>query len=315
MERARVPFIFSSTNRRRMESQTNNYRHELDLAYPFDWREADDFRYPRDRRGLPMVFIDRRQGLRYNPITIAQFGLHSLRQYAASGSQEDLQNAFHAAGWLLENVREWKHNAAVWIFDFDLTFYGPRAPWISAMAQGEAVSLLLRIHQLRPHPAIPDLVRRAVRPFLFDVEERGVQRCFPDGTPVFEEFPTDPPSRVLNGHLFALIGLYDYTTCFEDEEVHQLLQRAVAGLPQNLPRYDTGFWNLYDLHPTRRLASPMYVGVHVQLLRVFARLFHEERFATTAEKWSRYLHNPVCRSRWFVEKVGEKIRLQWRGRV
>ena len=30
-----------------------------------------------------------------------------------------------------------------------------------------------------------------------------------DGAPVPEEYPTDPPSFVLNGGIFALWGLYD----------------------------------------------------------------------------------------------------------
>jgi len=84
---------------------------------------------------------------------------------------------------------------------------------------------------------------------------------------------------------------------------------AIRGLINNLHRYDTGYWNLYDLHPTRRLASSMYLKVHVQLLRILANLTEEQFFQETAEKWQKYLPNPVSRFRWLTGKVLEKIRL------
>ncbi|MDQ7054381.1 MAG: D-glucuronyl C5-epimerase family protein [candidate division KSB1 bacterium] len=282
----------------------------LNPIYPFDWDGVDDFHYSRDEKGLPLVYINKRWGLQYNPITIAQFGLHHLRLHFKKKDAVALETAKTAANWLRENARPWHHDALVWLFQYDLDFYGPRAPWISAMAQGEAISLLLRIHEITGDDRILPIVEKAVIPFLREVKDGGVLSHFPDGSPIFEEFPTDPPSQVLNGHIFSLIGLFDYLKFFPDERIQDLWSQAINGLKRNLHRYDLGHWTLYDLHPTHRLASPMYLLVHVRLLMILSDMTGSAFFAEKADKWRNYLSSSWCRTRWFIGKVLEKVRLR-----
>lgn len=291
----------------------------LPLCYPFDWNGLENFDYPLDDLGVPQVWISRRSrsafadkkaGLRYNPITIAQFGLFHLQKYSANRKEMTLRHSLDAARWLVENFHEWRNGVGAWVYDFDLDFYGPKAPWISGMAQGQGMSLLLRVHQLRPDEQVLEICRRAFRSFLQPVAQGGVCANFPDGATAFEEFPTNPPSLVLNGHIFALLGVYDYAQFFGDQIAKQLFEETVSGLKRNLRRYDTGFWNRYDLHPTNRLASPMYVRVHVQLLNILAELTGDPFFQNYAAKWQGYLHDPLCRARWLLGKTVEKIRLR-----
>ncbi|MFQ5751042.1 MAG: D-glucuronyl C5-epimerase family protein, partial [bacterium] len=94
------------------------------------------------------------------------------------------------------------------------------------------------------------------------------------------------------------------------KSAHELFELACIGLKKNLARYDTGYWNLYDLHPSRRLASAMYIKVHVQLLHILADLIDEPYFQMMANKWRKYLTNPICRCKWLVGKATEKIRLR-----
>ncbi len=282
----------------------------LSLEYPFDWQGIDAFSYRRDAEGVPLVFISRRFGYRYNPITTSQLGLHALSRYARTGKQEYLDISLAQARWLLNRVQPWANGSLAWVYDFDLDFYGPKAPWISAMAQGEAVSLLLRIHPFLKDDRCLEVPPRAMIPFSHPVHRGGVMTRFPDGSPFFEEYPTRPPSMVLNGFIFSLIGLYEYASFFQDASAGTLFEEAVRGLRNNLHRYDTGFWNYYDLHPTRRLASPMYIRVHIQLLNILTRLTGEAYFAAVAERWQRYLKSPRSRMLWIVHKIAEKIRLR-----
>lgn len=281
----------------------------LPLAYPFDWSGLENFDYPLDANGIPQVYMGKKLGLKYNPITIAQYGLSHLQKYGTSKDESELNIAQAAAAWLVENFRDWRRDIGAWVYDYDLEFYGPKAPWVSGMAQGLGISLLLRIHQLAADDQILEITQRAFRAFLHPVSEGGVTACFPDGSLIFEEFTTEPPSLVLNGYIFALLGILDYAIFWQNSEAQDLFQVATRGLIKNLHRYDTGYWNLYDLHPTRRLASPMYLKVHVQLLRILAELTGESVFTATAEKWQRYLSSPICRFRWLTGKVLEKIRL------
>lgn len=283
----------------------------LPLAYPFDWKDADDFSYPLDEDGIPLVQITKKSGLRYNPITVAQYGLFHLQRYSQIGEKEYLDRAERAVHWLVKNFREWRGEIGAWVYDYDLDFYGPKAPWISGMAQGEGISLLLRAHQIFPEKTLLEISKRAYNAFLHPVADGGVVSAFPDGALVFEEFPTEPPSLVLNGHIFALLGIYDYAAFWEDSSARDLFDIATSGLKRNLERYDTGYWNLYDLHPTQRLASPMYVRIHVQLLNILADLANDADFRKVGEKWRAYLTNPVCRLRWLGCKIIEKIRLKF----
>ncbi len=283
---------------------------QLSLRYPFDWSGVENFAYPLDERGLPRVDMGRPLGLRYNPITIAQYGLYHLQRYAESVAPQNLETAERCVNWLMTNFRDWCGQIGAWVYDYDLNFYGTNAPWISGMAQAQGISLLLRVYQLRADARLLDITKRAFLVFLYPVDEGGVVSYYPDGSVVFEEYPTMPPSQVLNGHLFAILGIYDYACFWQDKPAQELFELAVDGLKRNLRRYDTGFWNLYDLHPTGRLASPMYVKVHVQLLEILADLSGDPFFKNYADKWRNYLGNPACRLRWLVEKAREKIRLR-----
>jgi len=282
----------------------------LALAYPFRWDGLEAFEYDFDADHVPRVEITQRIGLRYNPITIAQFGLYQLQRFAATQDEQHLCHARNNARWLLENARPWANDALAWVHDFDLPFYGPKAPWISGMAQGQAISFLLRMQSLvDDEDRLLECSHGAMRVFYHPVEEGGVATRFPDGSVSFEEYPTTPPSQVLNGHIFAMLGIHDYAHFFEDKAAVELFDLAVHGLKKNLHRYDTGYWNLYDLHPTRRLAAPMYVQVHVQLLRILAQMTGESEFTDASEMWKAYLTRPSCRVRYLLRKSVEKIRL------
>ncbi|MFQ5641402.1 MAG: D-glucuronyl C5-epimerase family protein, partial [bacterium] len=265
------------------------------------------FGYPKDERGIPQVYMGKNTGLRYNPVTVAQYGLFKLQVYDRSRAPEDLDTVKTIVTWLLEKCTEWRSGITAWIYDYDLDFYGHRAPWISAMAQAQGISLLLRVYSLLPNDSILYITQSAFEAFLHPVREGGVTASFPDGALVFEEYPTDPPSLVLNGHIFALLGIFDYATFWQDKAAFDLFGVAITGLKKNLERYDTGYWNLYDLHPTRRLASPMYIEVHFRLLTLLSEITGDDFFRKAALRWRRYLRSPACRLRWLLNKVNEKV--------
>lgn len=290
---------------------SNENRAESCLGpYPFDWTDLEDFNYPKDGNGLPLVEVVGYSGLHHNPITIAQFGLYNLQRFTQTNDTEFWDKARICIQWFADNFREWRKDVGAWVYEFGLYFYGPEAPWISGMAQAQAISLLLRGYQVEPDQKWLALTRKAFNAFLRTVEDGGVVAHFQDGTPVFEEFTTLPPSLVLNGHMFALLGLYDYMKFWNAPEARDLFEQATAGLLRNLPLYDTGFWNLYDLHPSRRLASPMYVIVHIRLLHVLADMTGETGFRDFADKWSAYHRSKFCRVRWLASKAWEKLRLR-----
>ena len=111
-----------------------------------------------------------------------------------------------------------------------------------------------------------------------------------NGGPVYEEYPTDPPSFVLNGAIFALWGCYDVAVGLGDPGAAQLSQEGIAALAGALGRYDTGWWSRYDLfpHPVLNVASPVYHRLHINQLRSMSLIDPDPRFRATAERFERY---------------------------
>lgn len=282
----------------------------IPLSYYFDWQGLEDFRsYSFDANGIPRVHYGSRVGLRYNAITIAQYGLYRLQQYDVTADKADKQKALACAHWLTENASTWSPDSLCWIYDFDLPFYHLRAPWISAMAQGEAVSLLLRAFMLDDHRAFLDTAAGAVRAFLYPVTRGGVCDYLDDGSVIFQEYPTSPPAHVLNGHIFALLGIYDYARFFDDASFDELCRQGIASVEKHWRRWDTGYWTRYDLHPSRRLASRMYHELHIRQMKMLSELFGNTELNRVAGRWKRMQKSVLCGFRWLMVKSWEKVRL------
>src|SRR5207245_1573418 len=115
-----------------------------------------------------------------------------------------------------------------------------KAPWICAMAQGLAISVLVRAHRMTNREGLLDLCRAATQVFEKHVEDGGV-RTLEGGYALYEEYPGYPLARVLDGFLFSLLGLYDLWVQTDDGKVFQLFADGIDGLRHALP-----CWNYRD---------------------------------------------------------------------
>jgi heparosan-N-sulfate-glucuronate 5-epimerase len=242
--------------------------------------------WPVDEQGIPLVPYQK-AGLRRNPVTVAQHALSILNTYVESG-KEDLKERFlRSVDWFMTNV-SWERGFAAWDYDFPWGTLKP--PWISAMAQGQIVSVLTRAYQLTCRERYLDLARSAMAAFYRDVKAGGVQHRDARGRIVLEEYPTDPPSMVLNGFISAVFGIHDFCKLTGDEEAQDLRAACVKSLLGMLDDYDTGMWSRYD-HPSfgySGWAPIRYHLVHIYQLQILCQLAREPRFCTTAQRWLAY---------------------------
>ncbi|NOY59043.1 MAG: hypothetical protein GXO75_08940 [Calditrichaeota bacterium] len=283
----------------------------IPLSYYIDWTGLEDFRaYHFDAEGIPRVDYGSKLGLQYNAITTAQYGLFQLKEWEKEKQTDRLNSAFSCGEWLMQNIREWRPSIKAWVYDFGLVFYGHSGAWISAMAQGEAISLLIRLYQLQPRQEFLNTAKEAFAAFLYNVEDGGVCSYLKNGDVVFEEYATSAEVHVLNGHIFALFGVHDYAAFFGDKAATELEQRGVATLVGNWKHWDTGYWCRYDLFAKKRLASTMYQELHVRQMRALAELYAADEFFRLADRWQGMLKNPVNRVRWFLHKVFEKLTIR-----
>jgi len=278
----------------------------LSLSYPFDWTGIEDFsEYRFTENGLPLVYLGKHLGWRFYPITIAQWGLYRLQHYARSREERALHEALSAADWLVANAEPWEGGGLAWVHDWPLEFYGTPAPWVSAMAQGEAISLLLRAHLTTGRDEYLKVASGALQTFV----SGSVCSRYPDGSLSLEEYPADPPAHVLNGAVFASLGLFDYAVYLHDGEALRLWELAVQGLRRNLHLYDTGFWTRYDLFPVHRLASPAYHEIHIRQMGLLYELTSDRAFVERQRKWLKYQRSLRSKLLWIAGKSFEKLRL------
>ena len=164
--------------------------------------------------------------------------------------------------------------------------------WASAMAQGQAMSLLARVAERGADGPYLEAAVRGLPPFRTTVDEGGLTGYL-DGHPIYEEFPTQPPSFALNGFQFALLGLYDLAQAPVASDAQELFDSGIASLVWALPKYDTGGLSAYHLghltHPPRRMHRSLYYHyIHIQLLRALHCASGNPELEQYARRWLAY---------------------------
>jgi heparosan-N-sulfate-glucuronate 5-epimerase len=277
--------------------------------YYMRFRQKADYAGHYDATGIPMLDYRGVIGLQYNPIAIAQWGLANYNLFCQTNDETRWRKTLQAADWLTANLEQNAHGLWVWNHHFDWEYRDTlKAPWYSGLAQGQGVSLLLRVHD---HAESEKYQRAAEKAFvaltrpiaeggvLFaDVSEHNEQNLW------IEEYLVDPPTHILNGFMWALWGVFDFWLARNDAAAKNIFDRGVETLVRNLPRFDTGYWSLYEQSGTRlkMLASPFYHQLHIVQLRVMSKLTEDARFAAIADRWEGYAQRRSYRTRALIEK-------------
>ena len=134
----------------------------------------------------------------------------------------------------------------VFPYRFDWPPAGQKAPWYSAMAQGQAASAFLWGHRLFGRAEYLDAARRAILALAED-RHRPFFKILPDGNRIWlKEYP-GYRFNVLDGSLSAISGVYDlWRSLAEDHPDHprvaQLLERSMAGLKWGIACFEHSFW-------------------------------------------------------------------------
>lgn len=269
-----------------------------------------DYPGPRDARGIPMLDYHGHVGLQYNPIAIAQYGLGNYNRWRQEGDPDRKQRFLDVADWLVDNLEPNAAGVAVWNHRFDWEYRTPlKNPWYSCLSQGQGISLLVRAHKVTGDQRYLDAARAAFESFTLDIDDGGVQ-VVDDGHVWFEETVVKPPTHILNGFMWAAWGLYDLWLHDGDARAGALWQASIETLHAHLPRFDIGYWSLYDQAGTAlsNAASGFYHALHVVQLRIMHRLTDDARFLAWAERWDGYRRSPLKRRRAWLHKALFKLR-------
>ncbi|NXS84601.1 GLCE epimerase, partial [Erpornis zantholeuca] len=204
---------------------------------------------------------------------------------------------FAASRWLLRNQDERGGWPIAVTRKLGEGFKSLDPGWYSAMAQGQAMSTLVRAYLLTKEPAFLGAALRATAPYKLPAERHGVKAVFMNRHDWYEEYPTSPSSFVLNGFMYSLIGLYDLKETAGEKlgaEARLLYERGMASLKAMLPLYDTGSGSVYDLRhfmlgTAPNLARWDYHTTHINQLQLLASVDDAPIFKEFAKRWKSYL--------------------------
>jgi hypothetical protein len=211
---------------------------------------------------------------RFHPL--ANFGVLNAR--IASGDVEGTQQLADA---LIQRGVYQKGGGIAWEYDF--SFGGGKAPWISGMAQSVAAQAFAGAAAL-----VTD------RTTAYMNEARGAERVIPKH--LLTNVAAGPWIKlyafsslvVLNAQLQSTLSLQAYATASGDTAAGALAKRMANAAYASLPRFDTGYWSYYSL-PNE--PSPVtYHQFVVSLLKKLAAL--DPRWSADATRFAAYEKEP-----------------------
>jgi heparosan-N-sulfate-glucuronate 5-epimerase len=244
-----------------------------------------------NERGVPYNTQTEAYPAAYQPTTIAQYALAQWNAYLATGDEKHKQAFLIQAHWFVEHETRFAGDAGGWPIPFPSHSYDTPESWLSALTQGNVISVLIRAYRLTGKDIFLQVACRAIRTFELDIRDGGVSTSIGDDGIFFEEVAIYPATHILNGYILALFGLYDYISLTGDIHIDALIRRSLVTLHTLIDRYDTGYWSCYDLY-SRHLATPFYHALHVTLLQALARYSGCLHCSALASRWAAYKYKP-----------------------
>ena len=211
--------------------------------------------------------------------------------------QAHLRHFYDAADWLVAN----QDGQGGWPVQVQRRLAAGKleldSGWYSAMAQGQAMSLLARAYLLTRKPLYLQTALAATKLFKTPSQDGGVLAMFMDKYPWYEEYPTTPSSFVLNGFVYSLLGLFDLKSVANADdrtEAEVLYDNGMTSLKALLPLYDSGSGSIYDLrHVTLGVAPNLarwdYHTTHINQLLLLGTVDADPILNATASRWLKYM--------------------------
>jgi hypothetical protein len=229
-----------------------------------------------------------------HPLEIAQYGLASWLAWRKSGDEQWIEHALNQCSWLVDNQEE----SGAWYIrhknplDHDLPL-----PWVSGMANGLAISALVRAYWFTKEEQYLTAAKKAYDFLELNVKDGGVKRYLDDETYVYEESVKPQLEGILNGHLFSMFGIYDLS--LEIEVCKVSFWDNIKNLKKILPKFDMGYWSYYCM--SGEIASGFYHRLVVFQLQSLAE--YDSYFLEFSVKMQGYVDNKFYALRALIAKM------------
>jgi heparosan-N-sulfate-glucuronate 5-epimerase len=254
-----------------------------------------------DADGIPMekhdeIFPD--ETFYYSPGGVAQ---HCLKIHGWYLRGEDTPSGLRRCA---DKLVQLQSEDGAFRYPFSWPFYLTgevfKPGWSSAFTQGIALSALARAYDVTGDRRYLEAGNKALHFLLTPKSEGGVRSDLSDLHPslsnyvIFEEYVSTPDSYTLNGFMFALLGLYDWSQTPDKEAslAGSYFRKGIVTLRHILPYYDLGGLTSYHMGHVTHHKAPVsfarYHVLHVILLRALYSVTGEPQIEAIEKKWATY---------------------------
>lgn len=262
--------------------------------YYIDTRAKSNYPGNYDENEIPLVNINGKDT--YIPVTIAQYALGNYDRFIDTSEEKYMIIVKRCADWFVQNITEINYGNKGYIHENDQEVYGIKAPWFSALAQAQAISVLSRYYKYSDEKKYLDAALELLKTFEINVADNGIFNLL-NGDYFYEEYPSNVPSYVLNGFIFSLWGLLDLYIVSNNSTAKKLYDKGVITLSNNINLYNINWlnWSKYDLYPFRimNITSIFYHKLHIEQLKAMYSLTNLEVFKVYYTKWEKASGNII----------------------
>ena len=227
-------------------------------------------------------------GFQRNPVTTALQANEFYDKYKENNDESSKMYFLNNADWLVDNAIN-KGYYSLLQYNFPLPIYNFKAPWFSAMANGLALQVLIKAHEITLDSKYLTAAKSLLNAFFIEVKDGGITYKDSSDEWWYEEYATNDKdsmiSRVLNGMIFTVLGIYDYFQYTNDPDAKLLFDKGVNSIKKEISKYNDNGYSYYDL-----LGNPAdkYHQIHVDLTKQLYDLTGEPIFNKYHELWKNY---------------------------
>ncbi|MDP8209812.1 MAG: D-glucuronyl C5-epimerase family protein [Candidatus Stygibacter australis] len=241
--------------------------------------------------GIPVIDLGKIKGeiigVQYIPVAIIQTGLEHFAKHDSS----NIAKFLNCTNRIIEtSVRQ--DSQAILTYRFHYPIYNMYPPWHSAMAQGQALQLMIRAHKITGNPRYLAFGDSLMNLMLLSIKQGGVTHKLTPDAWWYEEYADEHCRQimVLNGMMYALLGLHEFNIYTGSRKAELLFNKGINALILQLPLYDRDGNSYYDILKTP--AGGDYHQIHIKQLLELYQITGHEIFLFYHLKWKKFQNSP-----------------------
>jgi hypothetical protein len=228
----------------------------------------------------------------YYPIHIGNFALSNINKYNKVKDERYKKIFFNQLNWLYNNLKIEK-NFAVFHHHFKVPFYNfTNVPWVHGLAQGHCLNVLLNAYELTQEKKYLKRAEEVYNSFEVEIQKGGVKFTDKRGNIWLEEYALLPPPHVLNGFITILFSIKNFYEVTKNAKPKKMWEEGLKTIKNNLPKYDTGYWSIYNLIHNIP-STEKYHKFHVKQLKRLYIITEDSFFNIYAKRWEDYSYKKI----------------------